>query len=123
MEERRKGRTDDPDRTRPFLLSSIQPCHSIPYAGDHRMLPRKLGVVMITVSDMNRSVAFYRDTLGLPLRFQSPEWTEFDTETVTLALHGGGAPRTGAPPAGPGPAGSVSTGWNVEDLDAVYSRL
>ena len=29
------------------------------------MLPGKLGVVMINVSNMERSVAFYRDSLGL----------------------------------------------------------
>jgi catechol 2,3-dioxygenase-like lactoylglutathione lyase family enzyme len=87
------------------------------------MLPNKLGVVMITVSDMERSVAFYRDTLGLPLRFQSPEWSEFATEGVTLALHGGGAPRTGAPVGGPPQAGRVSTGWGVDDLAAVYAAL
>ena len=42
---------------------------------------------IIFVSDMARSVAFYRDVLGLPLRFESPEWTEFDTPGSTLALH------------------------------------
>jgi lactoylglutathione lyase len=87
------------------------------------MLPKKLGVVMITVSDMDRSVRFYRDTLGLPLRFQSPEWSEFETEAVTLALHGGGVPRKDPPQHGPPAAGTVSTGWEVEDLDAVYTAL
>jgi lactoylglutathione lyase len=87
------------------------------------MLPRKLGVVMITVSDMDRSVRFYRDVLGLPLRFQSPDWSEFETEAVTLALHGGGVPCAEAPHHGPPVAGTVSTGWQVEDLDAVYAAL
>ena len=42
---------------------------------------------IVFVSDMARSIAFYRDVLGLPLRFESPEWTEFDTPGSTLALH------------------------------------
>ena len=42
---------------------------------------------IVFVSDMARSVAFYRDILGLPLRFESPEWTEFETPGSTLALH------------------------------------
>ena len=42
---------------------------------------------IIFVSDMARSIAFYRDVLGLPLRFESPEWTEFETPGSTLALH------------------------------------
>ena len=32
---------------------------------------------IVFVSDMHRSVSFYRDTIGLPLRFESPHWTEF----------------------------------------------
>jgi lactoylglutathione lyase len=87
------------------------------------MLPRQLGVVMITVSDMERSVHFYRDVLGLPLRFESPHWTEFDTETVTLALHSGGTPRSALPAEGPPSAGSVSTGWYVKELDATCATL
>jgi hypothetical protein len=43
-------------------------------------------ITMITVSDMERSVRFYRDTLGLKLRFQSPDWSEFDFGSNTLAL-------------------------------------
>lgn len=85
------------------------------------MLPPRLSTVMVYVSDMDRSVAFYRDTLGLPLRFQSPEWTELDTETVTLALH-----HSEAAPEGyhaPQHAGVAQFGWYVEDLDAVYADL
>jgi catechol 2,3-dioxygenase-like lactoylglutathione lyase family enzyme len=51
---------------------------------------KQLDYTMIIVSDMHRSVEFYRDKLGLPLKFQSPDWTEFATGTTTLALHGGG---------------------------------
>ena len=32
----------------------------------------KVDYVMVDVSDMSRSVAFYRDTLGLALKFESP---------------------------------------------------
>ena len=59
----------------------------------------QLDYTMIVVSDMQRSVEFYRDKLGIPLKFQSPDWTEFATGTTTLALHGGGVPST-QPPAG-----------------------
>ena len=34
----------------------------------------KLGTVMIGVSDMDRSLAFYRDALGLPLRLATAEF-------------------------------------------------
>ena len=39
------------------------------------------------VADMNRAVKFYRDTLGLQLKFESPGWSEFVTGETTLALH------------------------------------
>jgi lactoylglutathione lyase len=32
---------------------------------------------MVIVSDMSESITFYRDKLGLALKFESPEWTEF----------------------------------------------
>lgn len=42
-----------------------------------------LGHAIVFVSDMDRSVRFYRDVLGFSLRFDSPEWTEFDTGGTT----------------------------------------
>ena len=47
----------------------------------------KVDYIKVNVSDMSRSVAFYRDILGLPLKFQSPGWSEFQTGATTLALH------------------------------------
>lgn len=66
------------------------------------------------VADMDQSVRFYRDTLGLPLKFQSPEWSEFATGQTTLALH----------PASPqNQAGKVQLGFRVPDLQAFYTEL
>jgi lactoylglutathione lyase len=48
---------------------------------------RKLGAVILLVSDMNRSVQFYRETLNLPLKKESDEWTEFFNKETVLALH------------------------------------
>src|SRR2546423_1370502 len=78
-------------------------------------------LTMVVVSEMDRSVPFYRDTLGLKLRFQSPEWTEFDVGSTTLALHSGGLP---APPQGKEQyAGRASIGFNVENVDQVFEQL
>ena len=63
------------------------------------------------VSDMDAAVAFYRDTLGLTLGFQSPFWSEFETGETKLALH----------PASPeNPAGTVQLGLGSEDIDNFY---
>ena len=52
----------------------------------------RVSYAIVFVSDMSRSVAFYRDVIGLPLRFESPHWTEFATDGATLALHGSEGP-------------------------------
>jgi lactoylglutathione lyase len=73
---------------------------------------------------MDRSVEFYRDKLGIPLKFQSPDWTEFQTGSTTLALHGGGVPSAGPPAGDPSKqAGHCSIGFNVENVDKTYEEL
>jgi lactoylglutathione lyase len=81
----------------------------------------KLTYAMVFVSDMERSVAFYRDVMGLPLRFESPEWTEFATEGATLALHKGDPP--GESPIDPKRSGLCRPGLAVEDIDAFHKRM
>ena len=48
---------------------------------------KELGHIVLYVRDLEVSRGFYRDVLGLPLKFESPGWTEFATEGATLALH------------------------------------
>jgi lactoylglutathione lyase len=83
----------------------------------------RVNYAIVFVSDMTRSVAFYRDALGLPLRFESPGWTEFATDGAILALHLSPAPS----PAGNGPksdaAGRCRPGLSVPDLDAFHRRM
>jgi len=86
---------------------------------------KKLDYVMVMVENMNRSVEFYRDVLGIPLKFTSDSWTEFNAGTTTLALHGGGRPNSNPNQEGPHSnlAGTASIGFNVEDVQAVYEHL
>lgn len=85
---------------------------------------KQLDYTMVVVSNMQRSVEFYRDQLGIPLKFQSPDWTEFATGTTTLALHGGGVPSTQPPQGDPSKiAGACSIGFNVDDVDKTYEEL
>ena len=85
---------------------------------------KQIDYTMIVVSDMDRSVEFYRDKLGIPLKFQSPGWTEFATGATTLALHGGGVPDDRPPTGDPSKrAGACSIGFSVEDLDKTYEEL
>ena len=85
---------------------------------------KQIDYTMVIVSDMQRSVEFYRDKLGIPLKFQSPDWTEFATGATTLALHGGGVPAAGPPTGDPSKtAGACSIGFNVDDVDKTYEEL
>lgn len=85
---------------------------------------KQVDYVMVVVSDMPRSVEFYRDQLGLALKFESPGWTEFQTGATTLALHGGGKPqdKKGGKP-GEQMAGTCSLGFSVENLDKTFADL
>jgi lactoylglutathione lyase len=84
----------------------------------------KVDYVMVNVSDMRRSVLFYRDTLGLKLKFESPGWSEFETGATTLALHASTRPASSdaATQAGPA-AGTSSLGFSVPDLRSAYAEL
>lgn len=81
----------------------------------------RVSYAIVFVSDMKRSVAFYRDVIGLPLKFDSPEWSEFATEGATFALHRSDAAATGEE--AELPAGRCRPGLSVADLDAFHSRM
>ncbi len=84
---------------------------------------KQIDYAMVIVSDMTRSIEFYRDKLGIPLKFQSPDWTEFQTGSTTLALHGGGVLQAAAGGDHSKYAGTCSIGFNVEDVDRTYEEL
>lgn len=42
---------------------------------------------MLWVSDMDKSVGFYRDVIGLDAKVQSPGWSELAFGNATVALH------------------------------------
>lgn len=64
------------------------------------------------VGDMDAAVRFHVVQLGLRLRFQSPEWSEFETGQTTLALHKASAEH---------PAGSCELGFGVQDIDRFFA--
>ena len=81
----------------------------------------KIGYAIVFVSDMQGATSFYRDVLGLPLRFASTEWTEFATDGATLALHATDA-AAGESPAVKNP-GACRIGLHVADVDAFHARM
>jgi lactoylglutathione lyase len=83
----------------------------------------RLGYAIVFVSDMKRSVSFYKDVLGLPLRFESPGWTEFATEEATLALHASKASSSGSGDLEDLPPGRCRPGLQVPDLDEFHRKM
>jgi predicted enzyme related to lactoylglutathione lyase len=57
-------------------------------------MEKKISMVLIGVSDMQRAVDFYRSILGLPLKFQTPTYSEFKTGGAVLALQTRGEIRS-----------------------------
>lgn len=43
--------------------------------------------MILLVSDMDKSMKFYRDVLELPVKSTSPEWVEFFSSGTVVALH------------------------------------
>ena len=82
-----------------------------------------LGHAIVFVSDMDRSVRFYRDVLGFALRFDSSEWTEFDTGATTLALHVTERAADFTEPVTSSPPGRCQFGLSVDNLDEFHKRL
>jgi lactoylglutathione lyase len=117
-------------------MKSIQPLHLTAAQSGGRWRAKSLAAfverkgvrvrvnyAIVFVSDMKRSMLFYRDVLGLPLKFESPGWTEFATEGATLALHKSDT----ANPSNDDPqlehAGRCRPGLGVLDLDAFHKRM
>ncbi|MER3407879.1 MAG: glyoxalase/bleomycin resistance/dioxygenase family protein [Nitrososphaera sp.] len=78
---------------------------------------RKVGAVILLVSNMQASIKFYKDTLGLPLKTRSKDWTEFFKDGTVIALH----PAKKRSMVGSG-AGML-VGFMVSDMDATVKEL
>jgi catechol 2,3-dioxygenase-like lactoylglutathione lyase family enzyme len=77
----------------------------------------RLDHVYYWVADLDRSVRFYRDVLGLRLlQLHGASWAEFDAGGRPFALHG----AVEGQPVSPGGATAV---FSVLDLDAARAKL
>lgn len=83
----------------------------------------RLSYAIVFVSDMKRSVGFYRDVLGLPLKFETPQWTEFATSGATLALHAAEKPAVNHGDSDQLPAACCRPGLAVANLAEFHQRM
>ncbi len=77
---------------------------------------KRLGAVILLVSDMDKSMKFYRDVLELPVKNTSSEWVEFFSSGTVLALHPS-KNKTRTKNSG------VLVGFMVSDLESVAQKL
>ena len=76
----------------------------------------RIGAVILLVSDMKKSLIFYRDILGMELKKESEDWIEFVKHgTTVLALHPKKRKIT--------KNNSMLVGFNVSNLESVCSEL
>src|SRR5881396_1164033 len=66
---------------------------------------------------MEKSIRFYRDTLGIPIKIKSKAWTEFFNKDTVLALHP--AKKKSKMKTGSG----MLVGFEVSDLDSTVKKL
>lgn len=78
---------------------------------------RKVGAVILLVSNMEKSTKFYKDTLSLPIKTKSKDWTEFFNKDTVLALQP--AKKKTKLRTGPG----MLVGFEVSDLDLTVKNL
>jgi len=77
---------------------------------------KRLGAIILLVSDMDKSMKFYRDVLELPVKNTSSEWVEFFSSGTVLALHPSkGKSRT--------KNSGVLVGFMVSNLEQVAKSL
>ncbi len=81
----------------------------------------KVDDVFFNVDDMERALAFYRDTLGLPVEYESEDWVELDAGNVTVALRRYGSGPEGRPELGVGEGATLV--FEVDDIEAAKAEL
>ena len=77
----------------------------------------KLTTIVLIVKDMDRSVAFYRDVIGLKLEMHTPYWSSLSAGNILLGLH----PESEKVKAQPGMG--CSFGFEVEDIHSAVQEL
>ena len=77
----------------------------------------RIGAIILLVSDMKKSLKFYKDTLGMELKKESEDWIEFVKHgTTVLALHPTKKRKMTK-------TNSMLVGFNVSNLESVCSEL
>lgn len=87
------------------------------YEKEYLMAVKKFSSAYYVVKNMDESVAFYKDVIGLNVKFRDGNrWTQFDVNGVGVAL---ADPSEGSVP----PGGGATVVLEVDDLMAMRTQL
>ena len=76
-----------------------------------------VSTVWIPVGDIQRSLQFYGDTLGLTVKSQDGEWAELDADGLTIGLNGRDSEQ-------PGREGGAVVAFRASDgIEQEFERL
>lgn len=97
---------------------------NIPYSYLIRMF-RRINAVILLVQDMNKSIDFYTNVLGMEKKQESEDWVEFLKQGTVLALHPIKKRRKVNTSENQSSARipNALIGFNVSDLEAVCNEL
>lgn len=71
--------------------------------------------IMLMVKDIPKSLKFYSEGLGIPVRMSSPGWAELDANGTTIALHAAGSDAESG--------SSPILSFHVEDIHGAIATL
>jgi catechol 2,3-dioxygenase-like lactoylglutathione lyase family enzyme len=85
-----------------------------------RVKIERFSIVICQTSNMDRSVQFYRDILGLTPEHVTPYWSDFVIGDVRLGIH---PPYKGSEPPFSIPNKGWTIGFHVDDVRALRAQL
>ena len=88
---------------------------STPPDADAPIDPRRPAIVSLLVRDLGRSLAFWHEALGVPVKLRTPDRAELQSETCALVL----VESADAP----APSAAVTIAFEVDDLDAAAAWI
>ena len=80
---------------------------------------RRLGSVIIAVSDLPKSVKFYNEVIGLPIKNQRENWVDLGKQGATVILHTASKPIN----TGTSIENGIVIGLVVGDIDSALQEL
>jgi lactoylglutathione lyase len=87
---------------------------------------RRISAIILLVKDLNKSIDFYNNVLGMEKKQESEDWVEFMKQGTVLALHPIGKKSKSDEQkkiSRNAKSGNILIGFNVSDLESVCNDL